>query len=445
MEITGKRVVVVGLGRSGIAAARLCAARGARVIAADAAPLERLDPAVRGLDAELVAGGYASVRFDDADLIVVSPGVPSFAELDKAAGAGVEVIGELELAWRYLGAPLVLVGGTNGKSTTTTLLGHLVAAGGARTFVGGNLGTPLADAVDGDWEVLVVEASSFQLERAPTLRPHVAVLLNITEDHLDRYPDLSAYANAKGNAFVNQTPEDFAVVPAGDELCAEQAARGRGRVLGFGRGGDYVLEGREVVERGGERFSLATAELHGRHNLDNAAAAIAAARALGVSAQAIAEGLGSFKPLPHRMALAGVVGGIRFYDDSKGTNVGAAVTALSGLTESRGVLIAGGRDKLGSYQPLVDALQQKGRALVLIGEAAERIERAVGERLPVERAASMSDAVERAYRLARPGDAVLLSPACSSFDMFKSYAERGDRFVEAVRELAARPQLTEAR
>ncbi len=330
MEIAGKRVIVVGLGQSGIAAARLCAARGARVVAADAAPLERLDAAVRELDAEVVTGGYDGVRFEDAALIVISPGVPAFPALRAAEAAGVEVIGELELAWRCLDAPLALVGGTNGKSTTTTLLGHLVAASGARTFVGGNLGTPLSDAVDGSWDALVVEASSFQLERAPTLRPRVAVLLNISEDHLDRYPDLAAYARAKGNAFINQTPEDIAVIPANDQLCAEQAARGRGRVVGFGPGGDYSVDDREVVEHaGGERFSLEGADLHGRHNLDNAAAAIAAARELGVSRQAISDGLSRFRALPHRMALAGVVDGITFYDDSKGTNVGAAVTALS--------------------------------------------------------------------------------------------------------------------
>lgn len=446
MEITGKRVIVVGLGQSGIAAARLCAARGAHVVAADAAPLERLHAAVRELDAEVVTGGYEGVRFEGADLIVVSPGVPAFPALGAAEAAGVEVVGELELAWRCLDAPLSLVGGTNGKSTTTTLLGHLVAASGARTFVGGNLGTPLSEAVGGGWDALVVEASSFQLERAPTLRPRVGVLLNISEDHLDRYPDLAAYARAKGNAFINQTPEDIAVICAGDRLCAEQAARGRGRVVSFGPGGDYSVDGREVVEHaGGERFSLEGADLHGRHNLDDAAAAIAAARVLGVSRQAISDGLSRFRALPHRMALAGVVDRITFYDDSKGTNVGAAVTALSGLTEPRGVLIAGGRDKLGSYEPLVAALEDKGRALVVIGEAADRIAAALGDRLPVERADSMRAAVECAYRLARPGDAVLLSPACSSLDMFKSYAERGSSFVKAVGELAARPRLEEAR
>jgi UDP-N-acetylmuramoylalanine--D-glutamate ligase len=203
--------------------------------------------------------------------------------------------------------------------------------------------------------------------------------------------------------------------------------------VSFGASADYALEGRSVVERSsGEHFSLEDVSLHGRHNLENAAAAIAAVRALGAKNPAIATGLGRFQPLPHRMALAGEHGAVRFYDDSKGTNVGAAVTALLGLSEERGVLIAGGRDKQGSYEPLARALERKGRALVVLGEAAERIAAAVGQRVPVEFAATLEEAVERAFRLARPGDAVLLSPACSSFDMFKSYSERGDRFVAAV-------------
>jgi UDP-N-acetylmuramoylalanine--D-glutamate ligase len=233
-------------------------------------------------------------------------------------------------------------------------------------------------------------------------------------------------------------PGDTAVVPVGDRVCVAQARRGRGKIVSFGADADYAPDGRSIVETAsGDRFSLDGIELHGRHNAMNAAAAIASARALAVPSAAIVAGLSRFQPLPHRMALAGVVGGVHFYDDSKGTNVGAAVTALLGLSEARGVLIAGGRDKLGSYEPLVRALEEKGRALVVLGEAAERIATAAGQRVPLERASSMDDAVERAYRMARPGDAVLLSPACSSFDMFSGYAERGDRFVRAVARLVS--------
>jgi len=436
MELQGQRVIVVGLGKSGLAAARLCRERGASVLGTDSAPLERLPPEVSALGIEVRAGGHEGVRFTEADLIVVSPGVPAFPTLEAAARAGIETIGELELACRFLDAPIVAVGGTNGKSTTTTLVGGLLAAAGKKTFVGGNLGEPAASAVGKEWDAVVLEVSSFQLERAPLFRPRVSILLNVTEDHLDRYPSFELYADAKGNAFANQEPGDTAVVPFGDAICEEQARRGRGDRVTFGSAGDYAVEDRAVVEaRSGERFDLAGGKLYGRHNLENAAAAIAAVRALDASTDALRRGLADFEPLPHRMALAGEVRGVTFYDDSKGTNVGAAVTALRGLSETRGVLIAGGRDKHGSYEPLVEAIREKARAVVVLGEAAERIFGAIGGAVPVEHATDIDDAVRRAFRLAERGDAVLLSPACSSFDMFKSYAERGDRFVAAVARL----------
>lgn len=436
-SLRGRRALVVGLGKSGVAAARLCQARGAGVVGTDAAPADRLSAEARALGLEIVAGGHAGLDFQVFDFIVVSPGVPALPELDRAARAGAEVIGELELAWRFVAAPAIAVGGTNGKSTTTTLVGEMLERAGRKTFVGGNLGTPLSEAVGEAWEALVLEVSSFQLERAPTFRPRVSVLLNVSEDHLDRYRSFDDYARAKGNAFANQTADDVAVIPADDAVCLEQARRGAARIVTFGPGADYDVQGRTIVERSsGERFSLEGTRLFGKHNFANAAAAVAAARALGVQAGAVQEALSSFEPLPHRMSLVEVVGGVPCYDDSKGTNVGAAVTALFGLEEERAVLIAGGRDKHGSYAPLVSALEQKGRALVAIGEAAERIAEAVGDRLPLERAGSMDEAVTRALRLARPGDAVLLSPACSSFDMFSSYAERGDAFAAAVRAAA---------
>jgi len=438
MELHGRHVIVVGLGKSGVAAARLCRDRGAHVVGTDSAPLGELSPEARGLDIEVRAGGHAGVAFEKADLVVVSPGVPELSGLTRAELAGTPVIGELELACRFFEAPIVAVGGTNGKSTTTKLLGEVLTLAGLAVFVGGNYGTPAADAVGKRWDALVLEVSSFQLERAPSFHPKVSVLLNVSEDHLDRYPSFVAYAEAKGNAFVNQVMGDVALVPFGDAICEEQAMRGEGDLLTFG-GGDYAVEDSVVTEaKSGERFELSAARLHGRHNHDNAAAAIAAARALGVSAEAVRRSLETFEPLPHRMALVGELQGVRFYDDSKGTNVGAAVTALRGMSEPRGVLIAGGRDKHGSYAPLSEALRERGRAVVVIGEAAARIAAAVEGALPVEHAGSMEDAVRRAFRLAQPGDAVLLSPACSSFDQFKSYADRGDHFRRAVEELEAK-------
>ncbi len=441
MDLKGKTVIVVGLGKSGLSAARLCLKRGARVIGTDRAPAGKLSNELRGLDVELVLGGHSGIDFAKADLIVVSPGVPAFAELTAAEAAGVPVIGELELALRFVTAPVVAVGGTNGKSTTTTLLGHLFEAAERRVFIGGNLGTPASDAVDTDMQLMVLEVSSFQLERAPTLRPRASVLLNISEDHLDRYDDYAAYANAKGLAFVNQTDSDFAFCPANDEACLAQVRRGRGNLITFGPGGDYPHQGREIVERAtGEVFSLRGVDLHGSHNVSNAAAAIAVARTFGVSSVEIQEGLARFRALPHRMAFAGEVEGVHFYDDSKATNVGAAVTALLGLAEHRAVLIAGGRDKQGGYAPLAEALAQKGRALVVLGEAKERIIEAVGSKLTIERADSMPEAVERAFALAETGDAVLLSPACSSLDMYQNYMERGESFIAAVERIRKRYQ-----
>ena len=347
MELAGKRVVVFGLGKSGVAAAKLCLERGARVVATDARPAAELSDEARALP-EVAAGGHDAIAFDDVDLVVVSPGVPPLPLLDDAERRGSEVIGELELASRFLSQPMVLIGGTNGKSTTTALVARILEACGSRVFAGGNLGTPLSVAVGRPYDVLVVEASSFQLERAPTLRPNVSVLLNVSEDHLDRYESFRAYADAKGNAFKNQRADDVAVVLAGDPVTRAQAERGAAKVLTFGPGGDYEVDGRSVVEKvTGERFSLENVDLHGAHNWLNASAAVAACRGLSAEATGIREGLATFAGLPHRTARVAEIGGVAFYDDSKGTNVGAAVTALRGLAESRAVLIAGGKDKGG--------------------------------------------------------------------------------------------------
>lgn len=447
MELRGKKVLVVGLGRSGVAAARLCLNQGATVFGTDSRPQTELGGAVHELGIELFAGGHDQAPFDRVDLVVVSPGVPSFPALEACEARGVPVIGELELGYRFISAPVLAVGGTNGKSTTTALLACLLEGAGLKIFAGGNLGVPLCEVVDQTFDALVLEVSSFQLERAPTFHPKVNLLLNITDDHLDRYDGFQSYARAKGNSFVNQGPGDFAVIPAGDPLCSEQAQRGKGQLIRFALAStgatdvEYCVEaspqGTGVVteQATGTRFELSELRLHGTHNWLNAAAAIAAARCFGISPPDLAAGLRAFAPLGHRMALAGEVRGVRYYDDSKGTNVGAVVTALQGVTEPKVVLIAGGRDKLGSYEPLRLALQRKGRAAVLIGEAAERMEEALGGTLPVQRAGSMDEAVQVAAKLAQKGDAVLLSPACSSFDMFSGYAARGDAFVTAVQRL----------
>jgi UDP-N-acetylmuramoylalanine--D-glutamate ligase len=442
-ELSGKRVAVVGLGASGVAAARLCLRRGARVVANDSKPAASLSAEARALEklgARVVTGGHADARLDEADIIVISPGVPPLAEVAAAESRGVRVWGEVELAVRSMthAAPVVAVGGTNGKSTTTSLVGALLEKHGLRTFVGGNLGEPLADHADERFDVVVLEVSSFQLERVDRFRPHVSALLNVTDDHLDRYAGFSDYARAKGNAFVRQLEQDWAVVPEGDAVCLEQARRGRARIVTFGPGGAFDVTSAAVVDRtANATFDRSRMALSGGHNALNVAAAIACVRPFGVEDATVRYVLADFRGLPHRTALVAAIAGVHFYDDSKGTNVGAAVTALEGLLEPRAVLIAGGRDKGGSYEPLTDALVRKGRAAVLIGEAADAIARAIGDRVPVRRAASMDEAVRVGASLAHPGDAVLLSPACSSFDMFRDYKHRGDEFVRAVLDLQA--------
>ena len=443
MDVRGKTVVVVGLGRSGVAAAGLLLARGAHVIGVDAAPREKVAAATISLEergVKLSLGGQDPAAFRDADLVVISPGVPSFPALEAFEQSGREVIGEMELASRFVKAPIVLIGGTNGKSTTTALTAAIFEAAGKKTFLGGNFGTPLAEVVDEAWDVIVLEISSFQAERVPTLHARAHALLNITDDHLDRYPSFDAYADAKGNPFVQMTADDTAVIPYGDARCAAQAARGGARAITFSghdAAADIALSGGRIEHRArGWSFPSALLKIPGAHNVANACAAIGLASELGAGEGAIAAALSAFTGLDHRTVLAGEIDGVRYYDDSKGTNVGASVAALRGLTEARCVLIAGGRDKLGAYAPLVDALRDRGRALVLIGEAADRIEAAARGILPISRATTMREAVAAARELARKGDAVLLSPACSSFDMFRDYKERGDVFTQAVRDLA---------
>lgn len=458
LDVQDKRVMVVGLGASGVAACKLLAARGAKVVGNDAKARDAVAADVLALEdagVQLVLGGEAGAQATgarEADLVVVSPGVPALPGIAAAEARGVPIWGEVELSVRAVldasardGRPsprVVAVGGTNGKSTTTSLVGELLEAHGLRTFVGGNLGEPLALHTEEPWDAVVLEVSSFQMERVDAFRPDVSLLLNITPDHLDRYPDVDGYAAAKGNSFARQRGTDIAVVPFDDAVCEAQARRGEGTLVYFGAGADGALdvevqEDAIVDHATGARFPRRAINLQGGHNALNVAAAIAAVRSFGVPAATIAEVLASFQGLAHRMALVAEHGGVRWYDDSKGTNVGASVTAVRGIVEPKVVLIAGGRDKGGSYGPLVEALREKGRAAVVIGEASDLIARAIGDVVPVARATTMEDAVERSRALAQRGDAVLLSPACSSFDMFKDYKQRGDAFVAAVKSLVA--------
>jgi UDP-N-acetylmuramoylalanine--D-glutamate ligase len=439
-DLRDKRVTVVGLGKSGLAAAELCLSRGAKVTLNDSKDsVAGLEPLLaRGAVSAL--GGHSGKGIEESDLVVLSPGVPPFPELDAAQRRGAEIVSEVELAVRCLShpAPIVAVGGTNGKSTVTTLIGELLAEGGRSVFTGGNLGEPLSAHVDETFDFVVLEVSSFQMERVSRFCPRVSLLLNVTPDHLDRYPSFDAYADAKGNAFVAQGPADLAVVPFGDEVCLAQARRGRGRIKTFGADprADVLVTDAVVLERSlGAAYPRSDIRLAGGHNALNVAAALAAVVDLGVSEGDVKRVLARFSGLEHRTALVAEVDGVRYYDDSKGTNVGASVTAILGLTEPKAVVLLGGKDKGGSYAPLVAALREKARAAVVFGEAAQLIAGAIGDAVPFEVATDMADAVRRARSLAKPGDAVLLSPACSSFDMFKDYKERGDVFAACVRNL----------
>jgi len=447
-DLTGKRVLVVGLGRSGIAAARLAASKGAQVTVNDSQPaallgsvLDLLPPSIHR---EL--GGHPAALFEGQDIIVLSPGVPPMQVVSDAAARGTLVTGEIELASWFIESTMVAITGTNGKSTTTTLCGAMLGADGRPTFVGGNLGTPLSEAVGTPAGRLggtcVIEVSSFQLETGRTFRPQVAVLLNISPDHLDRYPDLDSYIEAKQRVFAAQTASDFAVINIDDPNVETAARKIQSRCIlisthkALGVGG--WLEGESLCVRlpGGpvEYYPAQLPGLVGRHNQENALAALVAARLLGALPAEARHALISFRPLPHRMELVGDFNDIEFYDDSKGTNVGAVVAALDGFPR-KVVLIAGGKDKGGSYAPLAAVLRKYGRAVVLIGEAAPKIREALQGVLPVETALDMDEAVQLAAGMAERGDAVVLSPACSSFDMFRDYAHRAEVYRSAVQTL----------
>ena len=440
LVIAGERIVVVGLGASGRAAARFCAERGAHVVANDAREEVDGSEALTDSGVELALGGHDPALFAEADRIIVSPGVPPLAVVTEADVRGVPVWSEIELAARFLRGTLVAITGTNGKSTVTSLVAAMGEAAGMPTFAGGNLGEPLVHAVGtdaGEAGLVVAEVSSFQLERTDRFAPKVAALLNVSEDHLDRYDSYAGYVAAKGRIFTGQGAADHAVVPADDEVCLSMARAGAAAVHGFGVGGVVAVEGDSLRDvQSGLTVPVAELALTGGPNRLNCCAAALIGRLAGLPTGAIERTLRDFRGLAHRMERVGDVDGVVYFDDSKATNVGAAVAALHGfLGQRRVVLIAGGRDKGGSYAPLADALREGGRAAVLLGEASGRIREGLGDAVPLEEADTMEEAVRHAQRLAQPGDVVLLAPACSSFDMFRSYAERGDRFQDAVRAL----------
>jgi len=445
---SGKRVsvpetLVVGLGQTGLSVARFLTRRGipCGVVDSRARPpaLEALRESAPHLP--LFTGPFDPEQLAAAKTLILSPGIsPADPALATAHAGGAEIIGDIELFARHVDAPVVAITGSNGKSTVTALLGAMARAAGRDARVGGNIGIPALDLLeDAAPDLYILELSSFQLEVTESLRPAAAVVLNLSADHLDRHPDMAHYAAIKQRIYRG---EGEMVINRDDPYVSAMAEPGR-RMHSFGTGApigadEYGLQraddGSLWLARGVERLLPATAlHIAGRHNLTNALAALALGEAMGLAREPMLRALQSFPGLPHRCQLVARYGDVAWYNDSKGTNVGATLAALEGVPGERVVLIAGGEGKGQRFEPLHAPLARRGRALILIGRDAVRIERAVAGAVPVVHAASMVQAVAEANRMARPGDSVLLSPACASFDMFANYAERGDAFAAAVR------------
>lgn len=447
MELVGRHFIVVGMARSGLAAARFLHSRGAKVTVNDArseAELVEAEP-LRASGLSVVGGGHPRELFASADCIVVSPGVPlATPAFDWARQAGVEIIGEVELAARFLRGRIVGITGTNGKTTTTSLIGEILGQGGLPVLVGGNIGEPLVSFVDrsrdDDW--IVAELSSFQLEAVEQLHVRVAVLLNITPDHLDRYDSMESYAAAKANILRRQEPVDVAILNADDTRIAAMKALTPARIVffsttraldeGISLRGDRIVARQDGVEQ--ELIGCPDIPLRGTHNLENVMAALAAGLACGVDPDSMRRTISSFKAVEHRLEFTAEIAGVSFYNDSKATNVDAAIKSLEAFTGGI-TLILGGKDKGSDYRPLRDLMSAKAKAALLIGAAGPAIGAALEGATPLVDSGTIAEAVSHASRHAQPGDTVLLAPACASFDQFDNYEHRGRVFKEIVRSL----------
>ncbi len=445
MPVRETRVTVVGMGKSGMAAAVLLARAGARVRVLDdqkvAAP-SWVQPPGEAYPIQFRFGAWEEEDFLDSDRVVVSPGVPlSKLPMQALRARNIPVMGEMELAAAWLSAPILAITGTNGKSTTTTLVGEMLKSAGWRVFVGGNLGTPLCEAAGSDWDFIVAEASSFQLETVQQFRPRIAALLNITPDHLDRYPDMAAYQRAKWRIFENQTARDHAILNADDPqsippiLASRRIAFSRTHVP---ERGVYLRHGEIYSNLWGKEESVIKIErlrIKGVHQVENVMAAVAMALLCSAPIAGIRQVLMEFRGLPHRMEFIRTVRGAQYINDSKGTNVGAVLKSLEGMTAPV-ILIAGGKEKGCDFHPLNVPIRKKVKRLILMGEAAEKMAQSFALSTTIERANSMEEAVQMAASFAAPGDVVLLAPACASFDMFRDYQDRGDHFRRAVAALS---------
>jgi len=448
MELNGKRALVVGLGKSGVASALFMKAHGARVTVSDTKSGDELRneiPVLLDHGITVETGGHGERTFSNQDLIVVSPGVPGdAAPLAQARSLGETVIGEIELAAQFLPGPIIAITGSNGKTTTTTLAGEIMAAGGFHVLVGGNIGTPaisLAERAKPD-TIVVLEVSSFQLETVQTFRPKVAIILNITPDHLDRHRTFEIYADAKARIFENQQGTDFAVLNADDPTCVAMGKRTQAQVFWFSRlkevdRGAWVRDGNIVFRdpKGqGEMLQVSEIPLKGAHNLENVLAAVCAGVLMGCAPEKIRQAVQNFKAVEHRLEFTATINGVDYYNDSKATNVDATIKALESFPANIH-LILGGKDKGSDYTVLNDLIRQRVKRIYTIGAAAAKIESQV-KGAEIVHAETLENAIRKAHSAAKSGDIVLLAPACASFDQFKSYEHRGKVFKEIVRSLA---------
>ena len=448
MDLSGKRVLVVGLGKSGVASALFLQSRGARVTVSDTKTEDQLRaeiPVLLDHGIAVETGGHGDRTFRGQDLIVVSPGVPVDAPpLQQARALGEKVIGEIELAAQFLPVPIVAITGSNGKTTTTTLTGEILAGAKFSTLVGGNIGTPAISLVERAQNAtfIVLEVSSFQLETIETFRPRVAVILNITPDHLDRHRTFQAYTDAKARIFENQHPDDFAVLNADDPTCVSLANRTKAQLFWFSRKkeldkGAYARDGRVLFrDAKAQREIMLTSEipLKGAHNVENALAAICVGALLGCEPEQIRKTVQQFKAVEHRLEYVATINGVEYYNDSKATNVDATIKALESFPANIH-LILGGKDKGSDYTVLNDLLRNRVKRVYTIGAAAAKIESHIKGATEIFHAETLDNAVRRAAAAAKAGDIVLLAPACASFDQFQSYEHRGRVFKEVVHSL----------
>jgi len=455
MDLNNKHVLVVGLGKSGVASALFLKTKGARVTVSDSKSEDQLGEAIpilldHGIAVE--TGGHGERTFHDQDLIVVSPGVPVDAPpLVQARGLGETVIGEIELAAQFFPGTIISITGSNGKTTTTTLAGEIIAAGGFRTIVGGNIGTPAISLVEAAMPdtIAVLEVSSFQLETIQTFHPKVAVVLNVTPDHLDRHGTFEAYVNAKARIFENQRESDFAVLNADDATCVALAARTRAKVFWFSRNkevnqGACARDG-QIIFRDSktqtEIMPISDLPLKGAHNLENVLAAICVGTVMGCKPEPMRRAVRDFKAVEHRLEYVATIRGAEYYNDSKATNVDATIKALESFPANIHIIL-GGKDKGSDYSVLKDLLHRRVKKVYTIGAAAEKIESQIEGSAEIVHAETLDAAVKRIASTAAAGDIVLLAPACASFDQFQNYEERGRVFKQLVHALAEDPKLT---